>query len=105
MKKKLTPKEGFWYNHVKSFLTSGMQQVDYCKKHDLNPKSFSVRKSEYFKRHKEEQFESSNQFIPLSPTSSHLSVKLPSGIELTFDKVPDPIWMGKVLHSFGAIDA
>lgn len=96
--KNLSVKENFWFNHVESFLNSGMQQKDYCKKHGLNPKSFSVRKSEYMKR---QRSDNTKKFIALTSNDS-IKIKLSSGTELTFEKVPDPAWIGAVLKELGS---
>ena len=99
--KKLTVKELYWYNHVATCLQSGMQQLDYCKKHDLNPKSFSVRKSEYFRRQKK-MTEDTHNFIPLESSPSTVTIKLSTGEEIKFDKMPDPSWVGSVLKELSS---
>jgi hypothetical protein len=92
--KQLSKRDQFWNNHIEAFLDSGLIQKDYCKKHGINHKSFSVRKSEYFKRQR--HLEGQDKFIPLtSPVS--IKIKLSNGAELSFDKTPDPSWIGAIL--------
>ena len=104
MKKKFSPKELYWQNHIKTFLNSGQKQVDYCKEHNLNAKTFSVRKSEYFKHQNMGDQEDVDNFVPLNNKKS-ISIKLSNGIELSFDHEPDPVWMGTVLGSLESLNA
>ena len=104
MKKKLSPKELYWQNHIRTFLNSGLKQVDYCKEHNLNAKTFSVRKSEYFRHNDNIENESSNNFVPLN-NKKNISIKLSNGVELSFDHEPDPVWMGAVLGSLENLNA
>ena len=96
--KKLTKADLYWKNHIEQFLKSGLAQVDYCKKHGLNAKSFSVRKSEYFRR---ERKTSKDAFVPIIKKGSSFTIKLSTGLELSFDETPDPTWIGSVLKSIG----
>lgn len=100
--KKLTARDQFWLNHVEACAKSQMSQSDYCKKHGLNIKSFSARKSIYRNSKRKIATGSQDLFIPLNGDKSTIRITLSTGIELTFDKIPDPSWMGSVLHSLGA---
>ena len=104
MKRKLSPKELYWQNHIKTFLNSGLKQVDYCKEHNLNAKTFSVRKSEYFRNQNSEDSDSVDNFIPLN-NKKNISIKLSNGVELSFNHEPDPVWMGRVLGSLENLNA
>ena len=57
---------------------------------------------------KREEIDSQEQglFIPAKAKSQpfYVKIKLTNGLELSFDKVPDSEWMGKLLSSIGGND-
>lgn len=100
--KKLSKADLFWKNHIKQFQLSELSQVDYCRMHNLNAKSFSARKSKFQREHREYQVESNKQnFIPINEKNELFKIKLSSGLELSFDKTPDPLWLASILKSIG----
>ena len=94
--KPLSKKDIFWHNHIKAFLTSGLIQADYCRKHGLNSKTFSVRKHQYLKLNKKQ---SADSFVPLNSSNKEISIKLGNGIVLNFDQTTDPTWIAKLISS------
>lgn len=39
-----------WLNHIETWKSSGLTQVEYCRRHDLNPNTFSSRLHLYRKQ-------------------------------------------------------
>lgn len=94
--KQLTKREIFWHDHVKTFLESGIAQADYCRKHGLNQKSFSVRKSQYLKIQKNGP---NNSFVPINKPDKQISLTLANGIQIMLDQTTDPEWIAKLISS------
>ena len=101
MKKKISAKDQFWFNHIEQASNLDIPQATYCRQHGLNPKTFSVRKSQYKKWKNSQNISKNDNFVPLETNKSSISIKLSTGLELIFDKIPDPNWMGAVIQSLG----
>ncbi len=43
----LEQKRAFWKRHIESWRTSGMRQVDYCRRHDLKGHQFAYWKKRF----------------------------------------------------------
>lgn len=91
----------YWVYHVDNFEKVGGKAVDYCKKYNINKKSFSAQKSVLKK--------SSSIASSAKLQSSFISltdIELPAlktiklvilGTELVFNKEPEPKWIAQVL--------
>ena len=94
----LSKAQKFWKHHIEKFQSSGLTQVQYCKKNGLNKSSFSAQKCE-LKRSGLLQKKSSREltnFIGVKGPKS-FSITLNSGVSLQFDSIPDALWLRKFL--------
>jgi hypothetical protein len=100
MKTKLTTRKKFWLDHVRNQVQSNLSQSEYCRVHKINPKSFSAQKSILLKEFPLEENNPDNLFIPVKKKNLNdsVTVKLSSGIELSFDKLPDATWIANVVY-------
>lgn len=94
----------FWKKHLKAWAHSGLSQKNYCHSHGLNAGTFSAYKAKFknnerFDANEDKISALTNPFISLSAKeSTTFSIKLANDFLLTFDELPDPIWMGKLLE-------
>lgn len=92
----------YWVFHVENFEKVGGKAVDYCKKYNINKKSFSAQKSVLKKSEPKiaptkllSSFISlTNIEAPAEPKTIKLSIL---GTELVFNKEPEPKWLAQVL--------
>ena len=96
--------EAFWKKHVKNFYNGDLSQNEYCRRHRLKVPTFSAYKFKYANEITQDSAPKKN-FVPVAneaaDTRGPITVSLNGGIILTFDKEPNPSWLGKVL---GAIN-
>jgi|GEM_PF-4887888 len=81
-----------WLYHIKAYERSGLSQSDYCQKHGLNTKSFSVRKSQFSKKPS-----MGSSFISLKQDKA-VKITLNSSVELAFENEPNPAWLAQLLQ-------
>ena len=98
----------FWIDHITSYQQSGLSQTEYCRRMKLNVKSFSARKSMLLKSATADD-EKGFVKVPLNKKDVLVQkdvviIRLPNGMELKFDNLPDPSWLSKVIRSMGADD-
>lgn len=82
-------KQAFWNRHIETWQQSGLTQVDYCQKHDLNKHTFLYWKAKWNKS------EMTRPLLPVSilneihsttsPVSSGISISISKGLEVTLD--------------------
>lgn len=68
----LTKNQSFWINHFKEQRSSGLSQIEYCRKYQLNKSSFSAQKSVLSKSGllENRSFENGGQFLEFSKKSN-----------------------------------
>jgi len=81
---KITQKQIYWQNHIEQWSQSGLSQAAYCRKNNLNLKSFNYFKSRLKKKNLPVQFVQ----VPIeqSQTPSFLKLNLGSSFQL---EIPD----------------
>ncbi len=104
MNKKLSNRKQFWTKHVKNHQASGKSASEYCRKHGLNPKTFSSQKSTVLKDLAQQKKNTDEDFIPIKKKNyeNNVTIKTSSGIEFTFDRPPEPIWIAKVMSQMSS---
>jgi hypothetical protein len=92
----------YWVFHVENFKKTGGKAVDYCKKYNINKKSFSAQKS-VLKKSSSISPSAKLQSSFISLTDIEVSAELKTiklvilGTELVFNKEPEPKWLAQVL--------
>lgn len=85
----------FWKNHIERQMASDYSQSEYCRLHKLKVGSFSSWKTKI----KNESNEAS-VFIPIQPQDDQsFKIQLSSGLEITFNQLPDANWMANFIGS------
>ena len=83
------PRKGraYWLEQVKAWEASGGTQSDYCRKHQLSERLFSLWKNKFTKEQHSSEV-SSTDFLPVITTPEkttrveYIGIILPNGIEL-----------------------
>ncbi len=108
MKKKMTPTQKQWLTRIKKQQSSNLSQSQYCEKFNIPKSSFSSMKCQLLQngllvdqQHQECKKQSLFISTKTKDDSSSIKIKFSNGLELSFNKIPDSDWMGKVLSSIG----
>lgn len=104
----LTKNQKIWISRIKEQKASGLSQIEYCRKYQLNKGSFSAQKSMLSKSGflDGRSIGDSGHFLELTKKSNtKITLELESGIKISFDELPEPTWMGKVLGEYHAVKA
>ena len=93
----------FWRKIIEGYESSGLSKADYCKSQKISKNKFyywcaKLRPDLKSPKHTHQVSESS--FIPIKSTRSEVfTIILSSGLELKFDKLPDPNWIANLINS------
>ena len=108
MLKKLSTRKQFWIRHINNFNDSGLIAKDYCKKHSINYKSFTAQKSQLKDYLNNNSIDNTiDKFVPIKNkiNPSKFSIKLKSGIELTFEDLPKSEWLVSTINLLEELNA
>jgi hypothetical protein len=106
----------YWQRHLDAWKTSGLKQIDYCRQHDVRPKSFILWKGKLGVRTPGSAENVEPKLIPVvvkkeravslastkQPDPTHLDIRLPNGIQLALTITESCVLSG-VLRELAAL--
>lgn len=99
--------KGFWTEHANAWETSGLTIHEYCAEHDLPSNTLIFQYTRIANKNKRNalKLKKAKQtiFIPEKQSSSFIQVRLPNGIQVSFDEQTSPDFLRSVLTTAGQL--
>lgn len=99
--------KGFWTEHAKAWEASELTIQEYCAKHELPPKTLIFQHARITNKNKRNalKVEKSKQtiFIPKKRSTDLIQVRLPNGIQVSFNDQTTPEFLRLVLTTAGQL--
>ena len=95
-----------WRGHIEAWQFSSVTQANYCRQHDINPRTFAARLSEY----RQEREETKPALIPVMVTEDNMEPKpearplvllLRQGHRLELPATVSAHWLSTLLRGLG----
>jgi hypothetical protein len=86
-----------WNSHIEDWQHSGLKQVEYCRQHHLNRRTFSARLSDYRKSHQDDR----PVLIPIrvqSTLSPAMVIKHAKGVHVELPMTTSASWLAELLR-------